>query len=476
MKKIITAIVCAVLMVSPFIAILCGIKSIPAQYDETFLSVLTKKHERLRSIEEPKIVLIGGSSLAFGLDSELLQDYTGMPCVNYGLYAAIGTKAMLDMSEKYIEKGDIVVICPEVQEQTYSLYYNGESMWQAIDSDMDMLFDVKASNYGKLIAASPEFFGNKVKYSNNPDIKPEGSGIYTPESFNKFGDISVKRQYNEMITDHDASMPVSVSKSIIGEGFIDYLNSYAKRCERKGARVFFSFSPINKASVVSTSEEKEEFFRYLGESLDFPIISDIDSYILSSAYFYDTNFHLNTRGAMLRTALIADDIRREMGITEHVETVKYSAPKRPEDYFASEDDEKDKLHESYLVCEAVDGGMSLKGLTDEGKKQKTITIPLTYGGKPIVSIGEKAFSGGIVETVKIPENTNLTSFLDRAFADCKTLKRIENNAEPSKLTPSADAFDGMNAGCYIYVPKENIGAFSGDYFWGGRMNHVKEME
>ena len=144
-------------------------------------------------------------------------------------------------------------------------------------------------------------------------------------------------------------------------------------------------------------------------------------------------------------------------MTEHMETVKYSAPKRPEDYFASKEDENDKISESYLVCEAVDGGMSLIGLTDEGKKQKTITIPLTYGGKPIVSIGEKAFSGGAVEAVIIPENTKLTSFLDRAFADCKTRKRIENNAEPSKLTPSADAFDGMNAGCYIYVPKENIG-------------------
>lgn len=475
MKKIFIAILCAILMILPFAAILFCIGNTPAAFDETFLSELANKHERLKSIDEPKIVLIGGSSLAFGLDSALLEEYVGMPCVNYGLYAAIGTKAMLDLSENYIGEGDVVVICPETQEQTYSLYYNGESMWQAFDSDMGMLSDAKFSNIGKLIASSPEFMADKVKYAKNPDIKPTGSGIYSPESFNKYGDISKKRAYNEMITDHDTSMPVSLSKSIIGEGFIDYLNSYAAKCERKGAKVFFSFSPINKASVVSTNDEKEEFYRYLGKNLNFPVISDIDSYILSGAYFYDTNFHLNTRGAQLRTALLADDIRRELGMTDFVETIKYSAPKRPDDYFDKTDEtEADKTAESFLVCEAVEGGVSLVGLTDEGKKQKSITLPLTYDGKKLVSIGEKAFSGGIVEVVIIPENTNIISFLDRAFADSKTLTRIENNAQPSKIIPSAKAFDGMNTSCYIYVPQENIGAFSGDYFWGGKMNYVKE--
>ena len=45
--------------------------ALPPVYDNTFIGELGEKYDRLKSIDEPKIVIIGGSSVAFGIDSRI---------------------------------------------------------------------------------------------------------------------------------------------------------------------------------------------------------------------------------------------------------------------------------------------------------------------------------------------------------------------------------------------------------------------
>lgn len=476
MKKIIYAVLCAVLMLVPFaVTAYNAIFAIPTQYDETFLGAFAAKHERLKTLEEPKIVLVGGSNLAFGIDSKQLEKYTGMPVVNYGLYASIGTKAMLDMSEPYIKEGDIVVICPETNAQTYSLYYNGESMWQALDGDMSMLGDAGFSNAAKLVATLPSFASAKKGFYQSGE-KPGASGIYSKNSFNTFGDISVVRKYNEMPSNYDSTTPIIINKSIIGEGFIDYLNSYAASAKRKGAKVFFSFSPMNSSAVESTEEETAEFYRYIGENLSFPIISDINKYILPQAYFYDSNFHLNTRGALLRTAILADDIMRQTGVTEYVETIKYSAPKRPDNYFKAPEITEIDENSKFFMYTKVEGGLAVTGLTAIGRQQNKLTLPSSADGQPVITIGEAAFEeDNKLKTLVIPENTALRTISNRAFAGTEKLERIEIHTQPDKLSVGADVFKDMPSSCHVYVPANNYGTFASDYFWSGLMKYIKQI-
>ena len=87
------------ILILPIVLLFGYAFSIPPQYSDTFVGELDDKFERLTSIEEPKVVVVGGSSVAFGLESEILEKYVGMPVVNFGLYAALGTKVMLDLSK-----------------------------------------------------------------------------------------------------------------------------------------------------------------------------------------------------------------------------------------------------------------------------------------------------------------------------------------------------------------------------------------
>ncbi len=470
MKKILITILALIILISPLAIITISALTSPCQYDQTFLGELKDKHARLSSVKGEKIVLIGGSNLAFGLDSEKLEEYVGMPVVNYGLYATIGTKAMLDMSRPYIKNGDIVVICPETDKQTYSLYYNAHSMWQALDCDLSMLKDVGFSNLGKLIAVLPEFAAEKRSFIKK-HTKPAPTGIYAKDSFNQYGDIAVERPYNNMPTNYDVSMPVSLTTDLLDKEFINYVNDYAAQCKRRGAKVYFSFSPINVDSIVSTEEQKNEFYETLKEELDFALLSDIDNYILDSAYFYDTNFHLNSCGALQRTSLLADDLLRVLGKNEQVETVKYTPPKRPNNYFEQETDTDD--NSKYFIFQETEGGLSIIGLSEEGKKQKTLTIPTKSQEKLVVLIGDNAFSGSTsLERIIIEETSAVKNFTADALSNCPSLKAIEIHRAPSELPINPEAIKKMPPDCLIYVPAAKYSEFATDYFWIGVIQYV----
>ena len=118
----------------------------PSQYSNSFVGALNEKYDRLHSIEEPKLVVVGGSSVVFGTDSAMIEKYTGMPVVNFGLYAALGTKLMLDLSRPAIGEGDVVVLSPELDPQTMSLYFSSEQTLMAFDDDFSMFFDLDVDN------------------------------------------------------------------------------------------------------------------------------------------------------------------------------------------------------------------------------------------------------------------------------------------------------------------------------------------
>ncbi len=74
-----------------------------------------KKCYLLDNTPSPRIVFVGGSNLAFGLDSKRIEDSFNLPVLNYGLHAGIGLKFMVDDVEQYVRKGDIVIFVPEYE-------------------------------------------------------------------------------------------------------------------------------------------------------------------------------------------------------------------------------------------------------------------------------------------------------------------------------------------------------------------------
>lgn len=442
----------------------------PPVYSNTFLGALDDKVERLASIEGEKIVVIGGSSVAFGLDSALMEKHLGMPVVNFGLYAAIGTKAMLDLSLPHIGEGDIVILAPETDAQTLSLYFNGEHMWKAIDDAPSLFFDLRTDSKKEMLGSLYAHAAEKLLALRSEPLDPQG--IYNSKSFNEYGDISYPRQKNEMTLYYDPNTPIAPEPSIVSEDFIAYVNEYISLCEDKGATVYFSFAPMNRDALApSVTEESLQIFSdYLKERIHCEHISMIESLLLDPAYFYDTNYHLNDVGVVLRTKMLIEDIRLTQGIYEAVDI---QVPKKP--VLVYRDPTFDGVDENskYFVYETLQkgarrGALSIVGLTELGKKQKELTIPLGAEGKKVAYLDAGVFAEGIAERVIVSEDTNLRNIATGAF-DGSSVEELyilyDFVDESEKLSPPASFGD-----VEIYVPENST--YLSHYDWEGYRKNI----
>ncbi|MBR5188076.1 MAG: hypothetical protein IKW18_06355, partial [Clostridia bacterium] len=233
----------------PVLAVSSIVFVTPSRFDETFLGEFEKKVDRLYEAEGEKIIFVGGSSLAFGLDADLLSKTLGKTVINFGLYATLGTKVMMDYTRDAIGEGDIIVIAPEMNEQTWSLYFNAEAMWQALDGNFSDIRYLSSDDYPAMLGSFWKFAVSKAKYFTQ-ELNVSSLGIYQASSFDEYGYIANNRDkdYNTMPGGFDAGKPITFSTDIISDEFIDYVNEYTEYAESKGAKVYLSTCPLNESA------------------------------------------------------------------------------------------------------------------------------------------------------------------------------------------------------------------------------------
>ena len=125
-----------------------------------------------------------------------------------------------------------------------------------------------------------------------------------------------------------------------------------------------------------------------------------------------------------------------------------------------------------------DGSYSVTGLTEEGKLEKTLTIPATYEGKNVTVVAKGAFDGAAVETVIIPEDTNLRVLSNGAFSGAASLSKVYIYfANADQITPPTD-FADASKDLTVYVPEGS--SYDVAYSWepvaniSGRIQYIGE--
>lgn len=460
LKVIALTVLIITVILSPIIFVVSAIALTPKSYSNTIYGELDDKFERLNSVEGEKLVVIGGSSVAFGLNSAVLEDIVGMPVVNFGLYAAVGTKAMLELSLSAVGEGDIIVLAPELDSQTMSNYFSSEHILPAIDENYSMAKYFEKDEKLMLLGGSFAHAVNKLKLKGEI---PNPKGIYNSNNFDEYGEIKAGlREGNVMQFYYDPEKMIELSENIVSEDFLDYLNGYIEECESRGATVYFSYCPMNEAALSegTTDADIRKFEKYLEDNIRCEFISNINDYILDKAYFYDTNYHLNDIGALLRTKLLAQDILIAEDIPRLIDT-EISPPPLPEidvKYLG----ENDPNSEYFILEKAENGAYMIVGLTEAGKRMKTLTVPLGYEGYKVTALGRGALAGGAVTKLIVTEDTNLRNILDGAFSGSAVTDiyiYYDFDKESEKLAPCADFGGGMR------VHVKNGSAFTTHYDW-----------
>ena len=465
------------LLLLPIAAVAASGFLVPAQFEMTFLGEFDDKVERLQNTDGPKIVIVGGSSVAFGVDAELLEQTLGMPVVNFGLYATLGTKTMLDYSKSAVGEGDIIVIAPEMNAQTYSLYFNAEAMWQAVDGHFSLLRYLASDDIPAMLGGFWDFAASKLSYLRTGTVlDPEG--IYNASSFAEDGFIRYNRtqDYNVMAGGYDAGMMLSFETDMISEDFIEYVNEYVRYAEKKGASVYLGFCPMNEAALdpQMTLEKLEAFTAYLDEAFDCPILGDPNDYLYRSGYFFDSNFHTNSAGATLHTRQLALDLASVLGGELSVDIEVPLEPEIPEEPEDPEEYEYDE-NEIYFIYQVTDFGVYITGVSELGKAQATLTTPVAYDGKKVVAFSADTFAG-CEKLTELFVTDNIGQIPDGTFRGAENLEKIHILAEdPNDCTVnnvSMLAREGLPESSRFYVPAGSYADYITNYFWGPYADYI----
>lgn len=422
----IVATALAVILAEQVFFLICGF-GLPVQFGDTFMGELKSKYERLKETSGKRIVLVGGSGVAFDCDSALMDDFfPSYEIVNFGMYAGLGTKAVMDLSENYIHEGDIVILSPEQSEQTFSDYFNGEYMWQAADGAFGMLRDLKSENFEAMLGNFPRFALEKLNYVMKGQ-KPQTDSIYQKKSFNTYGDIELDTcRENILPNGYDVNQKVRFTEDVVQPEFMDYMNDWAKRLEKKGAVVWYRYCPVNKLSV-EDMDDLAAYDVFLRQKLDFPVIGNPENSLMEAEWFFDTNFHLNQPGKEVNTVQLIRDMKAMLGDDR---AVTVELPEKP--------------HRTW-------GEVSAETRIWTAKDSET------YQGE---------------ETIAIPEN--VTQIEDYAFSNCAGLKQIVlEQKDPSKCIVGQHLLDGT--GAEILVPQMSVDSYKRNYFWSVYAGRIGEV-
>ena len=441
MKKRILAILFLLLLLPAILFF--SARSLPAIYQDSYYAELADMTRRLDEAKGKKLILIGGSNIAFGLDVPLLEqylrekgfDYTVCP---YGLYAAVGTSAVLSLSESALKEGDAVVLALEPASDALSSYFGATAFLKCAESDPSLFFRLNGDQQARAIGNAIPYLQEKYAIVKSGQL-PKAEGVYAKAAFDDECNMIYPREGNLMALGYETSASITLSAVTVEAAYASQINAYCRKAAKKGASVYMSFSPMNRSALTGdVSEEIAAYFSLCNETFDCPIISNPLNYVLDSGWFYDSNFHLNTAGAKLRTYLLAQDLLAQWGCYAPIDDELPPMPAPQKKGTDWEEDTGDFLFEKTENSQAY----IVSGLTEQGAGKTMLRIPASYEGTPVAAVRADALKDAVrLEEIHIPESVE--ALPDGLLSSCVSLRRLVLEHQNRPCDISAHSLDGM---------------------------------
>ena len=290
------AIVFALLMIFSFGIVL-------PQYTGNYQACMVDKVNRLKSLEGAKIVLVGNSNLAFGMDSAMVETVFGMPVVNMGLHGGVGNAFNEGVAKMNVEEGDIYVILHDNFSDNDTIK-NPELAWITIENHYNLWQLIRPKDVPQMVKAFPTYLNKSIEFWGSQTGNTEQTNAYRRSAFNEYGDNIYPRPVTEGNIDFSSVKINWISDEAVGR--INKLHAYL---QERGATLVVAGYPIAQCENTPSVEEYNSFQADLEKKLDCPVISNYNDYRMDTSYFYDSYLHLTDAGVQVRTSLLISDLK-----------------------------------------------------------------------------------------------------------------------------------------------------------------------
>ncbi|CAN5630760.1 hypothetical protein BH10CHL1_BH10CHL1_11860 [soil metagenome] len=266
-----------------------------------YASILDK-HALLRRAGSPKIVFVGGSSLALGLDSEMIHAKTGLPVVNMGLNGGLGLRYMLEEIKPDIAAGDLVIISPEYEHWYGSLLDGDLNLWWILQVQPGFSQFISSQiQVETLLKYLPEFMQEKFLALLPAKIDP----VYNRMAFNQYGDFV--NHLTLAAPAHLDGIKQLKAEPYNGQTFA-VLQNFATFAKQRGANTLFIFPPLAKTQFAFKDNQAaiQQLYTLVKQLPGITVLGMPEDFVFPDQMFFDTVYHLRADGRTLRTTRMND--------------------------------------------------------------------------------------------------------------------------------------------------------------------------
>lgn len=295
------------------------------------------KDFKAKSIRSKKIIIISGSNSLFGINSTVIQENIGYEVVNLATHASLDIDFLYYKIKEHLNQDDIVLMPLE-----FEYYSRSEKISNWFSTNMmswgkDYIKQLSLADLSKFIITTEP---NKVLEgvvknitTNDTNIKilsqkevidtlkilwsKDGSEWrgYSYKSLNEYGDINADEQvsYKKNVS--------YLGKSIkISEHFLNIYDKINKLVKVKHGKLFLTYPvTIKNPSFDLSKNECQKRIQNLETSLnkhDIHIKCNAALFNLDRTYFFNTHYHTNKYGALIRSENLVDCLHELINDTD----------------------------------------------------------------------------------------------------------------------------------------------------------------
>jgi len=287
-----------------FMVILLGfLLPVTPRASESLLYAKVDKDRLLNDTNGPRIILVGGSNLSFGIDSKTIQDSLQLNPINTGVHAFIGLDYMMDNTIKYVKEGDVIILAPEYLQFYGSMVYGGEELLRTVaDLGFSKIGDLNKNQLKNVSKFLLKYSFSKFKPTEYFGF--EESDVYSVNSFNQYGDV-----FTHWVMEQRDFRPYETIKSDYNPHTIELMSDFRTAVEKKGASLFVTFPGYQASSyennIANIKRVEKELIAH-----KFKLLGTPERYKIPDEMMFNTPYHLLKIGVDYRTKSLIEDFKK----------------------------------------------------------------------------------------------------------------------------------------------------------------------
>jgi hypothetical protein len=294
------------------------------------------KHERLKSAISPRMILIGGSNLLFGIDSTMIEQQTGYNPVNMGLIGGLRIDYITNEIREQLWPGDLVVMSLEYNTLNAERNTDESQVIMGVATQRpDNLRNLSWSQWKTLLdRGAVEYLGvvfRQAVSSISERERDDGEPIIV-QDMNVYGDLT--RYHDPAVKprkQNNQNTLVKIKPEMVRAN-VARLNRFIAECRSRGVDVAFAYPPISRTHYQNGIQLARRFHRLLRDELDAIVICTPEDVVFDDRDFIGLSYHLRGTAVQQRTQRLIDAIHRRFAPREDSATPPISPASAPLDH------------------------------------------------------------------------------------------------------------------------------------------------